>query len=76
MTGGMEGGRGGGGGCSPERDQRQPSRSLVSVEVLEQVEVWILNIERLHQGSIFSPMVTALKVEDRDGLSACSIPQT
>lgn len=48
----------------------------VSVEVQEQVEVWILNIEKLHRGSIFTPMATALKAEDRDGLSASSIPQT
>lgn len=48
----------------------------VSVEVQEQVEVWILNIEKLHRGSIFTPMATALKGEDGDGLSASSIPQT
>lgn len=48
----------------------------VSVEVQEQVEVWILNIEKLHRSSIFTPMATALKEVDGDGLSASSIPQT
>ena len=50
MTGGMEGSRGGGGGGCPERDQRRPSGGPVSTEVQEQVEVWILNIEKLHRG--------------------------
>ncbi len=72
MTAGMEGSWGGG----PERDQRQPSRGPVSVKVQGQVEVWILNIDELHQGSIFGPMATAFNREDGDGLSASSIPQT
>ena len=55
---------------------RRGTRGPVRVEVQEQVEVWILNIEKLHQGSIFAPMATALKWEDGDGLSASSIPQT
>lgn len=72
MTGGMEGSRGG----DPQRDHGQLSRGPVSVEVQEQVEVWILNIEKLHGSSVFTPMVTALKGEDGDRLSTSSIPQT
>lgn len=44
------------------REEAVQPASPVSVEV--QVEVWILNIEKLHQGSIFTPMATAVKVED------------
>lgn len=51
MTGGMDGGSRGGG---PERDQRQLSRGPVSGEVQEQVEVWILNIEKLLGLNIYS----------------------
>lgn len=77
MTGGMEENgmvvqRGTRSSCAEATQPATP----VSVKVQEQVEVWILNIEKLHQGSIFIPIATALKAEVGDGLSASSIPQT
>ena len=79
MTGGMEGSRGGG----PERGTQRYSwvgdtqpAAPVSAELQEQVDVWILNIEKIQRGSISTPVATALKGEDGDGLITNPIPQT
>lgn len=44
MMGGMEGSR----GDDLDKEHRQLSRGQVSTEVQEQVEVWILDIEKKH----------------------------
>lgn len=62
MMGGMERSRGGDREGGPQADEQRP----LNVEVQEQVEVWILNIEKLQHSSIFTPMATVLKREERD----------
>lgn len=75
MTGGMEGNRDGV-LRGTRGSQAGPSSSTVNVQVQEeQVEVWILNIEKLQWGSILTPMITTLKGGVGNGLRISSIPQ-